>query len=254
MSKYVSPKCLAKQILLGTMLGDCSIQPVGNSKARVHMGHSDMQFEYLLWKMWMLQPLVGSFTLHRKYGGSYSKTSTFYARTLSNKFLRNTYEDFYKQVDGKNIKKIRLNVLRRLTPLSLAVWHMDDGCLVNHIRKSDKVKESYYIRLCTHGFMYSEQEIICKYFKEMWDLDFHILPQGNTFFITTNKESQVKFINIIKPYIHESMAYKIDASIHRMEHPKKDDDILRTLQGCRELIRNDQPAIVISSLGILTKK
>jgi hypothetical protein len=240
MGKQESPIRLAKQVLLGTVFGDGSLDWVKTTtKARLHLAHSDMQFEYLLWKMSMLQPLVGSFTVHRRYGGSYSKTSTFFVRTLSSEYLKYIYDDFYFTRNEKTCKEVHQNVLNRLTPLSIAVWYMD-GCLV----KAKNKTEPWSVRLCTQGFLYTEQELIVDYFMRKWDIQFHILKDENQqFFLDSGKESCLKFLKLVQPHVYETMKYKIDIFTQKTKHPVSDGDVLRALQECKELVRNDQPAV-----------
>ena len=241
--KKMSPQRIAKQILLGTTLGDGNISPNGVKKARLRLGHGICQLDYLLWKIKMLKPLVGSFSLGERKSQSWSKYTVFGSQTLTSRYLWHIYNDFYFERNGKIKKEIHSNVLNRLTPLSIAVWYMDDGCLgIYKTRGSNAGKlVPWGAHLATHSFTYQEQELICEYFKRKWDIGFHILKQGDGYFIVSDHKDTRKFLNLVEPHVIERMRYKVDTSYQRTKHPDiVDDDVLRTLWEHRDLIRNVQ--------------
>lgn len=227
--KDLAPIRVAKQALLGTVLGDSTLGD-RNHKARFRCGHSIWQFEYLIHKMKLLYPLVGTYELRIRIGRSWSTNPFFGVRTLSSKYLHHIYNDCYS--DGKKV--VRLNVLRRLTPISLAFWYCDDGCLGTYKNQVNSVG------LCTHGFGREQSQLICNYFKEKYGITFYVTKGGGIKTTDGSRANALKFIEIIKDHVPQSMQYKIDPSLSRKtRRPEiQDDDVLRTLQECKELIRN----------------
>ena len=59
------------------------------------------------------------------------------------------------------------------------------------------------------GCSYNEHLLIQKYFKERWNIEVTIQKDGEQFMIYFPKKSKEKFAKLIKPYVIESMSYKI---------------------------------------------
>ncbi|MBI4086850.1 hypothetical protein HY416_02605 [Candidatus Kaiserbacteria bacterium] len=115
-----------KAILVGTLLGDGSLQKTGAKNARLRLEHGAKQKEYLLWKMQAFSHLFqGRPTrlsrVHPKSGATYE-----YWRAQSNATPALGAWRVLLYPDGK--KRIPENLTEILTePLGLAVWYMDDG-------------------------------------------------------------------------------------------------------------------------------
>lgn len=232
-----SPIRIAKKVLLGTMLGDSHIaqQNANTRKGRLILTHSARQFEYLLWKMQLLAPLVDDFYVGISIRPK--RPSVLQAHTIRLHPLYHTHRDFYSFEDGTWKKKIRLNVLRRLSPLSLACWFQDDGHLNGYDNKKDGTIYGLSIATCNHSM--EENRIIQGYFHEAWKINIAI-NCGRYPYVAMDTENAKKFIELIRPFIHPTMEYKINPLLHRAEHWVTNDDIVRTLQQCKDLVRNYQ--------------
>jgi hypothetical protein len=231
-----SPKQIAKEVVLGTVLGDSGLIESSHSKAYLKMCQGKDQFRYLIWKMQVLKSLVGTFGVsyqNKDKRDSWGSRLRVHVWSLSDTYLHHLYNDFY----SNGVKIVRLNVLRRLTPVSLAIWYMDDGSLVHH---GDVI---YACRLYTNGFSKEENHTICDYMNEEWSICFNPLydSRSNSYFLNAPKKDAEKFIELVRPFIHESIKYKIDPSCQNAKHSDMpDEEIVRTLQGCKDLIRNNQ--------------
>lgn len=235
--KGQSPIRIAKEIILGTLLGDSSIIESSHTKGYVKMCQGRDQFQYLVWKMKALKSLVGTFGIsyqNKDKRDAWKSKMRIHTWSLSQTYLHHLYNDFYRN----GVKVVRLNVLRRLTPMSLAVWYMDDGSIVY---QRDTI---YAVRLYTNGFTVEDNQIIIDYMNESWGIKFDILcdKRSNTYFLNARKIEADKFLALVSPYIHGSMKYKIDpfhySAKHSVELP--DEEIVRSLQQCKELVRNCQ--------------
>lgn len=230
--KENSPIKIARKLLLGTMLGDSSIRTRSKKKAHLVMVHSNSQFNYLIWKAKKLVPLVGKFDVDerevRLRGRGTGKFRT-QLRSLSSKYLKHIYDDFYFEREGKTKKEVHKNILNRLTPISIAVWYGDDGNL--HPRGS--------VKIATCGFSKKEVDLICSFLLSKYGFRFAPVDLGNGYLeIKANKEDSVKFLNLVRPYLWEveDIRYKLDVSYnkssdHSARHPfinYWDDDVLRT--------------------------
>ena len=107
---------------------------------------------------------------------------------------------FYKK--GK--KKINKKIENYLTPLALAVWIMDDGGWANP-----------GVRISTYKFKLEEIKFLVSLLKKLYDLDCTVqrLENGVQFAIYIKKNSVPKLIDIVLPYMHDSMHYKLGIKV-----------------------------------------
>lgn len=203
MNNFITLSQDAKQIVYGSLLGDASLRQKNN---RIQFLQSIKQKEYLLWKYSFFNEEDVSNLYEYKYKKQNWENISFCLKNPNKK-----YDTFYKKIrkniyDKNNVKRINEEYLKELTPLGLAVWWMDDGCLSIH-------KGNRYGKLCTHCFTYEEHLIIQKYFIEKWDIHIDIkLEKNKYYFCRFNVENLKKLISIIYKYVTEipSMIYKID--------------------------------------------
>jgi len=238
--KELSPKRFAKEVLLGTLLGDGHLRIKSYKKARLVLTHSGKFINYLLWKVNKLSPLIGTF---RGYFYKASRTPglRLVAVSRSYEYLKYLWDDFYI-IKGESIplRKIRVrkilrpNVLNRLTPLSIAVWYMDDGGLRRRKRRSGGVKRGG-ARISLRGYSSNEVSLVIEFFKLRYGIFFKPIEWKNTgtYSILANTESTSKFLKLVSPYIRgiSDMEYKIDISKskpsdYRAEIPQKGYDIV----------------------------
>jgi len=180
------------QIILGSLLGDmyCGIHHTCKN-AHIEEAHSKKQFSYLYWKLEKLSSLT--FNLRK------TKIGALHFDSRVHPILNSYYRLFYK--DGK--KTVNRDILDKLDALGIAVWYMDDGSYP---------KNSYSCTLHTNGFSHEENVLIKQWFEEKWD----ICPKITSFlkgikryyFLRFPAKESRKLIELIKPYIHQSMQYK----------------------------------------------
>jgi hypothetical protein len=243
-----SPIRIAKKALLGTLFGDSSLtihRGLANdtTKSMLTLVHGQDQFEYLLWKMHLLYPLVGSF--HIKMLPSRAKGKVIvHATTTYQHYLYHIFKDYYNKVQAEDVyslpcvkfnKVVRMNVLRRLSPLSLALWYQDDGSIYN---TGNRFKG---IRLATYDFSISENELIQNYFQECWGIKSELDIRNDGYpYIRLNKDASEKFLEIIDSFVHPSMRYKTMSFSQSARHVTTHDEIVCSLQQCGELVRDNQ--------------
>jgi len=187
-----------KQILVGSLLGDAHLESrykLGCATLRIE--HSYKQKEYVDWLYSGFKKWVRTLPRKRTRWSWGKKQDKYLFMTYGHKILGEFREIFYR-----NKKKIvPENIEYHLTPLSLAVWYMDDGSI-----KSRKHKGMF---LNTQAFSLSDvkrlQGILRKKFlienitrKDKSGLQIYILGR-----------SAENFMRLIRPYIIPSMEYKI---------------------------------------------
>jgi recombination protein RecA len=185
------------EVIYGGLLGDTHLRKDRNELA---YAHSINQSEYLTWKYNKLKRIAKDIYGIDSNGFKQERFSVWLNDEDYKYIYLLTYDHF------SVTKTVTRKWLNLLTPLSLAIWWMDDGCLSIH-------KGNRYGKLCTHSFSYEEHLIIKQYFKVVWDIDVQIkLEKQKYYFCRLNVENLKKLFNIIHPFIFEvpSMMYKID--------------------------------------------
>lgn len=137
-----------------------------------------------------------------------SKEGTFYWNSFTEKIMDHSgtsnitipliadmWCDFKQLVHPK---KITQWILDRLTPLSLAVWYMDDGSYDTQFGQTD---------LATHGFSTAECLLIQKALKERFGIDTTMPKHGGHYIL---KNSRAKFFKLIAPYVLREFDYKLE--------------------------------------------
>jgi recombination protein RecA len=196
-----------ESIILGSLLGDGSLTISDNYRnARFSFRHSHIQKEYFQWKADALKEIASDRSqwiqgTDEKPDGWGTVKFRFQSAALPS--LTELYRLTHKGTSGPKAR-IRRTWLNKLTPLSLAVWWLDDGSLVSDSRQGV---------LCTDSFSFSEVEILQKYLKNVWNVKTAIGKVGKTehcrLWIRSTEELK-KFLSIIIPHIFvESMLYKI---------------------------------------------
>ena len=189
-------KAEALGIIVGMLLGDACITRKYQNKLILSQG--EKQKEYLDWKVDLLKSLgfhpMSMRTLH-PYHGKYKA----YIIDIKDEKFRWFYRKFY----GKGRKSVTPQMLRHLNSYGLAMWYMDDG---------DKVRPEYdSCRLNTQCFTDEEQQLMVRWFKKKHNLDVRI-HKDKTYkklYFTAKDDSARRFLDLVSPYIHQSMVYKL---------------------------------------------
>jgi recombination protein RecA len=196
-----------QQIILGGLLGDSSFN---KKRKTIIFSHSTKQEEYLIWKYSFFNVDDVSKFYHRYYKDGYENKS-FEFKNRNHK-LDDLYDFLHKHLySNHGRKKISLKYLNQLTPLGLAIWWMDDGCLSIH-------KGNRYGKLCTECFNHEEHILLQKYFKDTWGIAVDIKVEKNQYyFLRFNVKALRQLISIIYKYVTmcPSMIYKIDLNYTR---------------------------------------
>lgn len=187
-----------KEILIGSILGDGTLEKDGKN-VRLRIEHGKEQKAYLWWKYKELKALTSKppRLVKVKDKRSGKERIKWHFSTLSLPVLNFYYEKFYQ----KRRKQIPKDIEELLTsPLSLAVWFMDDG-----YKRSD----CNALRINTDCFKLEEQERLKKCLKKNFDINVRLHRKGKDWNIyIPNKESK-KFCQIVKSHFHPSLRYKI---------------------------------------------
>jgi Cytochrome c oxidase subunit III/LAGLIDADG DNA endonuclease family len=189
-------------ILIGSLLGDGHMERDKNGfGSRFVFYQSKCNGEYLLF----LHSCLSNFGYCKKEIpliktsiSNDNKLRYYYRfRTYTFSSFNWIYDSFYIN----NRKVIPSFIGEYLTPLALAIWIMDDGTLY----------KNKGLKFCTNCFTLKEVKFLQNILLEKYHLESSIHKTGNInqYAIYILKSSMNNLINIVKPYIHPTMMYKI---------------------------------------------
>lgn len=194
-------------ILIGSLLGDGSMEKSING-SRFVFYQAKVNGEYLLWLHQVINKLgYTESNLPKIYSrkgyklvGDLDEIRYYYRfRTFTFSSFNWIYDAFYPN----NSRKIIPNFIDTyLTPFALAVWMMDDGT-------SFKNKG---FKFSTNSFTLKEIQNLALILKTKYNLDTTIHKSGlnNQYNIYVPKASFIKLREIVKPYFHPTMLYKLN--------------------------------------------
>ena len=188
-----------REILIGMILGDAFVEEGKTGLARIQVSHSLKQKEYLYWKFRELRRWVkGKPHLIAHRDKRFDKT---YQRirfsTIFHPLFRWFREKFYRgkrKIIPKDIEKILVS------PLSLAVWYMDDG------KKRPDCRGAY---LDTIWCKQEEQKRLIKTLKNNFGIESRIHWNGDGYHLYIPITSIERFRNLIEKHVIPSMRYKL---------------------------------------------
>jgi hypothetical protein len=201
-------------LLVALSLGDGFVEDknkfTGESCLRIR--HSNHQLDYINYKFnlnpnfWRYPP--------REYKNSFNN-KVFYGHQIRSKFCK----DLGKIRDllypnGK--KTYTREILNFLDEAGLAIWFMDNGCIDNPLNK----KPMGILNTYGNSSNGEEELIIKNYFKEKWNIDCSLNKNHNRYRLRFNNENFIKLVNLIKPFVIQSLQYKIDLRM-RCNDPTK---------------------------------
>lgn len=185
-------------ILVGLLLGDGHLETQNDGKTyRLKIEHSAVQAKYVNWlyeqfKLWVLtSPQEKTKVVNGK------TTQNYWFNTISHAGFRFYAQQFYggkKRIVPKMIYKL-------LTPISLAVWFMDDGSI--------KSKEHKAIILNTQCFSTIDINRLRSALVKNWEIESQIRKQAEGLQILIVGDSAIRFAKIIIPYLLPEFYYKL---------------------------------------------
>ena len=182
---------IQKSVIIGSLLGDGYLRIIpGRRNAFLEVNHSFSQREYVDWKYSILKDITVSAPKKRVID-NVRVAYRFY--TKQHPEITQLYKMFYK--NGAKIIPDNIHI----TPLSLAVWFMDDG---SKCRTSD-------VYLNTQQFNRQDQIKLINILKE-FNLEARLNKDKIYTRIRFIKSSLPEFKRLISPHITTSMKYKIE--------------------------------------------
>lgn len=189
-----------KEILIGMILGDCFLQKTGSKNARIRLEHSLKQKDYLLWKASFFPKFFqGKPTLISRFNKRFGKSYNYVRfQSLSSSEIGKFRNHFYDQNGRKIIPSDIRDLLK--SPLSLAVWFMDDG----YYYQRDKISYIYLPKCLEEEFI-----LLLNSLKNNFDLSPTLKKKSKGYCFIFSVSDSFKLSEIIKPFVISSMKYKL---------------------------------------------
>ena len=192
-----------KSFIIGSLLGDGTMRlgkGAVNTNFKVEQGLE--QKDFVFWKYEILKNLV--FTEPKisyrndSNGNKYQKSWWF--RTIRHPLLTEIFDRFYIKDGYKTGRKIvPIDLIKDLDAFGLTVWIMDDG---SYSRGK--------IDVSTYSFQLPEINLLCEILQKNFGVHMkYYRDRDKGYRMYANMEETQKLILTIKPYIIQSMMYKI---------------------------------------------
>ncbi len=187
--------------LKGTLMGDGAVSPTRSGRgARYRYTHGEKQADYAEWK------------------------ASLFANIDSRRHVREdgvvTYDftpmpelaDLRREVYQGAKKSFNEDFLKALTPLSLALWYMDDADFTIRSKAEQRTQVlTGRSVICVEAMEVATQKRLVDYLKDTWGIASTLKSSG------TSKKATLVFDNantaklhaLIAPYVHPSMEYKL---------------------------------------------
>jgi len=188
-------------IIFGNLLGDGHAERrIKGNGTRITFYQEGSHVSYLLWLHNLLFNLnycssnIPQIKTRLGSKGIVKKYIRFHTWTYSS--LNWVHDLWY--ING--IKIVPKTINEYFTPLSLALWIMDDGC-----------KAGSGLKLATNSFSYSECLFLVNILYDIFKIKASVQSAGipNQYHIYIWKESILLLRDIVLPYLHSSMKYKL---------------------------------------------
>jgi recombination protein RecA len=190
------------EAVLGGLMGDSALSPSQSGLAsRLRWGHGAKQAAYCEWKASLFDNVGISRSTNSK-GAVFCDVAPLAE-------LAPVRDAVY--VDGKKV--FNHDYLKHLTPLSLAVWYMDDGGFTLRSKGlQDRTREgSGRSEICVQAMESTTRDRLAAYLADTWGIRPKLMYRGKRQmpFLVFSKDETAKFHALIAPFVHPSMEYKL---------------------------------------------
>ncbi|MDP2641313.1 MAG: hypothetical protein Q8P39_02110 [Candidatus Yanofskybacteria bacterium] len=187
-----------EELVLGSLLGDGSLEFNGYIGTRLQIKQSDEHQQYAQWTYTRLKQLCRTPIQQRR------DTNQWYFSTRALKELTDWWRVFYR--NGQ--KRVPENIAELgITPLSLAVWYMDDGSL------DYRAKSHHSVILHTDSFHSREVDILRSMLWDKFQISarrFQSSCRGKTYQkLYIGSEGRERFFKLVSPYVQEGFPLKL---------------------------------------------
>ena len=190
------------EALLGGLMGDGALSPSRSGfGARYRFGHDARQTAYCDWK----GSLFSNLPSRRSTNAS---GAVFYDLPPLPELA-----ELRQAVSMGGEKVLSHDYLKRLTPLSLAIWYMDDA---SFSLRADGVPErtrtrtrSGHADICIQAIEPTSRQRLIDYFADNWGIRPKLIQRAGKAILVFPKDETAKLHALIAPFVHPSMEDKL---------------------------------------------
>lgn len=200
-------------VLTGTLLGDACL--AGSKKMwKLQLCHGSKQEAYLRWKMGFFQEMWNGHVYTQQREKREKPFTSYMAHTYLHPVFLDWRRKFYR--DGR--KHIPLDIEERLTPLAVAVWHMDDGCFC--------VSNSIWtLTMCTQCYRDLDVHRLRNAMYHRYGIALNIYKGQDGFILRSGRYKVVtKFLDLVSPFVPQCMRYKVETLNDCTPAPQQGED------------------------------
>jgi recombination protein RecA len=188
--------------LRGTLMGDGALSPIKSGHGgRFRYTHCAAQTEYADWKASLFSNLESS----RFVRDDGVVTFDFHSLPELGELRKSAYGDRKKSLDE--------DYLKSLTPLSLALWYMDDASFVIRSKGlQERTKDlSGRVVICVEAMEEATRERLVSYLADTWGIRVTLREGGaaKKAILVFNNAETAKLHALIAPFVHPSMEHKL---------------------------------------------
>ncbi len=183
-----------REVLIGVLLGDAHLETQNGGRTyRMKLEYSTDHREYAnhlyqIFKEWILTPP------QQKQDATHNN---IWFQTVSHPAFRFFAHQFYDDTK-KCVPKL---IHRYLSERAIAYWFMDDGSI--------KSRDSKGVIFNTHGFVQNDVQRLIEALRRKFALEASERKQKDGLQVYISGKSYERFCEIVEPFIHASMRYKI---------------------------------------------
>jgi recombination protein RecA len=188
------------QVILGGLMGDGALSPSRSGHgARFRFGHGVEQTAYCDWKASLFANIGASHSTNAK-GAVFCDVSPL--AELAD--LRGAV-----YIHGKKV--FSHDYLKQLTPLSVAIWYMDDGGFTLRAKgMQERTRDgSGRSEICIEAMEPTTRERLVDHLADTWGIRPKLLIRGGKAVLTFSEDETAKLHALIAPFVHPSMEYKL---------------------------------------------
>jgi len=187
-------------VILGGLMGDGALSPTRSGHgARFRFGHGARQAPYAAWKA----------SLFANVGVSRSTNadSAVFCDLRPLPELAELRHAVYSPAG----KVFSYDYLKQLTPLSLALWYMDDASFAIRAKGlQERTRDgSGRAEICVQAMEPTTRVRLAEYLSDTWDLRPGLIQKGGQACFVFSKDETARLHTLIAPFVHPSMDYKL---------------------------------------------
>lgn len=186
-----------REVLLGALMGAAELSPTGAGlAARLRWGRDGDQSRYGEWKA----SLFGNVAISRatdERGGAVWETPPL-----------PELAELQSSLCVAQGKTLSWDYLKALTPLSLAIWHMDAAAVAPG-RRGRAEDGSGRVEICVETLERTSRERLRAHLADTWGARSRLVERDGLSYLLFTGSGSTRLQTLIAPFVHPSMAHKL---------------------------------------------